>query len=165
MRTAFIFLLVFLLFACKNSITQNIVPLTDTVFSFVINDYYRESSKDSHSYSKVFSLKSGVLYYDYVYRGYPDDEEKHSQKQLNDSVISLIKDKLEELSLYQNYKKTFPIDKTGMITESGYSFSIITDTSKYNIQVSGCRPIEIEDKVYDKLSEFYYFISKIFPQN
>jgi hypothetical protein len=156
-----------LLFATgNNSCTQNIsiIPVTDTIFSFIISDFYRESSKDSHSYSKEFSLKSGVLYYDYVYSGYPDNEEKHTQKQLNDSIISLIKVKLNELSLYQNYRKEFPIDRTGMITESGYSFSVTTDTARYNIQVSGNRAIEIDDKVYEKLSEFYYFINNLFPQ-
>ncbi|MFH2143213.1 MAG: hypothetical protein ABIJ97_12370 [Bacteroidota bacterium] len=167
MRNVLLFLVVLMILAsCKNSNTQNISVLSevDTSFSFFLSDYYRESSKDSHSYSKAFSLKSGVLYYDYKYHGYPDNDEKHNQKQLNDSAITAIKTKMQELSLYQNYKKTFPINESGFISESGYTLSIITDTAKYSILVNGGRPMDIDDEIYNKLSELYYFINKIFPQ-
>ncbi len=46
-------------------------------FSFTLTDLYHESSKDSHSYTKTYTLKSGVLYYDYEYRGFPDDKDEH----------------------------------------------------------------------------------------
>ncbi|MFH2094992.1 MAG: hypothetical protein ABIJ16_04765, partial [Bacteroidota bacterium] len=117
-----------------------------------------------HRYSTTFSLKSGVLYYDYSYHGFPDNDEKHNQKQLNDSTITAIKEKIRELSLYQNYKKSFPINDNGFITESGYSFSVTTDTAKYDILVNGSRPMDIDDEIYNKLSELFYFISAIFPQ-
>lgn len=165
MKTILVLPMIFLLLAiCKNSNTQNIsvAQLSDTVFAFTIRSYYNETSKDSHNYSKTFSLKSGILYYDYDYNGYPDNEEEHKQKTLNDSTIQVIKVKLKELSLYQNYKKTFPIDKSGFVSESGYSLSITTDSVKYYILVNGARPIEIDDKVYENLSGFYYFINTLF---
>lgn len=168
MRNTLVFLnTLLLLVSCNISCTQNTktVAGADTVFSFAIKDYYDESSKDSHEYSKTYSLKKGVLYYDYVYTGYPDDEEKHSKKDLNDEAVEKIKTKLKDLSLYCNYKKEFPIDERGMITKTGYILSITTDTAKYRILVSGNRPIEIEDEVYNKLSEFFSFLSYILPEN
>lgn len=165
MKNVFILSLILLLFAtCKNSNTQNLstVLVIDTAFKFVIRDYYDETSKDSHHYSKTYSLKSGILYYDYDYNGYPDNEEEHKQKQLNDSAIDIIKAKLKELTLYQSYKKKFPLEERGMITESGYSLFIKTGSIKYDLQVSGPRPMDIQDKAYDNLAIFYSFIENLF---
>jgi hypothetical protein len=167
MKNTLIISLILLLFTmCKISFTQNLnkVQIRDTTFSFTIGSYYNEISKDSHNYSKTFSLKSGILHYDYDYNGYPDNEEEHKQKQLNDSSIDVIKAKLKEFSLYQNYKKAFPLEKNGLVTESGYSLIVTTDSAKYEIHLSGPRPMDIDDKVYESLSIFYYFINTLFEK-
>jgi hypothetical protein len=161
-----LFLVVLSFVCCKNANTQKPenTSVSDTSFKMTLSDYYEERSKDSHNYSKTYSVESGVLYYDYLYRGYPDDEEFHDKKQMNDSLISKIKLKIEELSLYRNYEKKFPSDESGYFTESGSTLSVTTDTEKYYIKISGPRPIEIDDEVYNKLSEFYYFLDSVFPQ-
>lgn len=170
MKNILILILLALVFCnCRNSITrtnQNVAVqiVCDTVFAFSIQKYYDERSKDCNHYYNMFSLKSGVLYYDYVYKGFPDDEEEHDKKQLNDSIIHIIKEKLKELSLYQDYSKKFPLKKSGFITESGYSMTIRNDSAKYALSVSGPGNMEIDDKIYLHLSDFYYYINTIFPQ-
>lgn len=167
MRKILVISLALLLLATyKNLNAQDVrtTQVSDTVFSFTIRNYYDERSKDSHNYSKSYTLKSGILFYDYDYNGYPDDEEEHKQKKLNDSTIIAIKIKLKELSLYQNYKKSFPVDEGGFRAESGSSLTITTDSVKYYIQVNGGRPIDMEDKMYENLSEFYYYINSLFEK-
>lgn len=167
MKNPIILFLVVLSFACcKNANTQKPenTSVSDTSFKMTLSNYYEERSKDSHNYSKTFSVKSGILYYNYIYRGYPDDDDFQNKMQLNDSLLNLIKLKLQELSLCKNYEKKFPSDGSGYFTESGSSLSVTTDNIEYFIKVSGQRPIEIEDDVYNKLNEFFYFINKIFPQ-
>jgi hypothetical protein len=167
MKNLLIIILTIILFSnCKNSSTQNnqVKPISDTTFYFCIKDFYNETSKDSHHYFKTFSLEKGVLYYDYVYNGFPGHEEAHDEKQLNDSTINTIKEKLKELSLYMNYTRKFPIEKTGLSSESGYLLTIIADTSQYSVSISGDIPYDINDEVYNHLSNFNYFINNLFTQ-
>jgi len=140
--------------------------VSDTLFAFSVSYSFSETSKDSHHYSKNFNLKSGILYYNYSYSGYPAVEEDHKQKQLNDSTIDLIKSKLKELSLYQNYNKNFPGKKDVFSTETVYSLTIETGSVKYSLSVSRSGPTDVnkEDEVETHISEFNSFINTIFPQ-
>ncbi len=133
----------FLLFVnCKNSTTKN-SNTSESAFSFVIVDSYRESSKDSHSYSTTLSLKDGVLNYDYNYSGFPENKKEHKEKDLSHSDINSIKLKMQELSLYQNYEKKFPVNEKVYIVETGMRLTIIADTVKYSLCVNGGRPMDI----------------------
>jgi len=167
-KREFIFsiLIITALASCKNPLTPKCEnkPISDTLFSFSIRKFYNESSKDSHHYYQMFSLKKGVLFYDYVYKGFPNDEEEHKKKILNDSIILLIKIKLNELELYQDYSKEYPVNNSGFRSESGYSLIINTDTSDYSLMVKGKIPYDVDNEVYNNLSAFYYFIHSVFPQ-
>jgi hypothetical protein len=169
MKNILIVTMTIMLFSnCKNSNTQNnqAKPVSDTLFYFSVSYSFSETSKDSHRYTQNFILKKGILYYDYIYGGFPAMEEDHQQKQLNDSIIDGIKAKLKELSLYQNYKKDYPGRKDVFKTESDHSLTIETGTSKYSMSVSRTGPSDEknDDEVENKISEFYYFILQIFPQ-
>jgi len=156
-----------LLFAsCKNSNTQNtsINIVSDTIFSFVTVDSYSESSKDSHNYSETLSLKKGVLYYGYIYKGFPDDETEHKQINLNDSIINSLKAKLKKLSLYKNYKKRYSINEKTYRVETDISLYITTDTNKYILSVDGGRPMYITDSVNDNMSIFFSYVMNLFPE-
>jgi hypothetical protein len=162
-----ILVFIILLFAnCKNSNTQNSSTKTvgDTIFSFVTVDFYRETSKDSHHHSTTLSLKKGILYYDYNYGGYPAPETEHKQMDVNDSIINTIKAKLKELSLYQNYKKRFPVNEKVYIVETGISLNIITDTEKYALSVDGGLSNNIKDSVKDNMSQFFAYVLHLFSE-
>jgi hypothetical protein len=167
MKNILIIMMTIMLFTnCKNSNTQNnqVKPISDTTFYFCIKDFYNETSKDSHHYYKMYYLKAGVLYYEYKYRGFPSEEDFTDSKQLNDTLINDIKAKLSKLSLNRNYNRYFPVDRNGMVSESGLSLNIRYDTVKYNLEVSGEIPYDINDSIYNHLSEFRYYINTLFPQ-
>jgi hypothetical protein len=167
MKNLSILTFLILLFSnCKNSNTQNFSTKTvsDTIFSFVTVDFYRETSKDSHHYSTTLSLKKGILYYDYNYGGYPAPETKHKQLDVNDSIINSIKAKLKELSLYQNYKKRFPVNEKVYIVETGISLNIITDTEKFALSVDGGLSNNIKDSVKDNMSHFFAYVQQLFSE-
>lgn len=167
MKKAILLFPIILLFVnCKNSTTQNNITnnTSDTGFSFVIVDSYRETSKDSHSYSTTLSLQNGVLNYDYKYHGFPDNQTAHKQRDLSNSEINSIKSKMKELSLYQNYKKKFPVNEKVYMVETGMSLTIITDTVKYTLSVNGGMPMDIKDSVNDHMSVFFSYVMNLFSE-
>jgi hypothetical protein len=74
-------------------------------FSFTLTDSYNETSKDSHQYSKTYSLKGKVLRFEHSHSGFPDDKEEAKEVRANDSMVSAIKDKIKDRGLHTNYEK------------------------------------------------------------
>ncbi len=150
--------------SCKSELKQSppVNNMTDTTFSFVLTDFFDESSKDSHHYSKSFSLKSGILRYDYIYRGFPDNQEEHKELPADDSMITAIKEKINTLDLVTNYDKKFPVNERGFIVRTGKRLTLFQDTVKYSVSVTGGRPMDMKDEMYNKLSQLYYFLDRYF---
>jgi hypothetical protein len=169
MRGFMLKVLIFLgviIMSCKSSSqqTQTEIVMTDTTFSFVLTDSFDETSKDSHDYSKTLSVKSGVLHYDYVYRGFPDDQAEHKEMPADESMIKAIRDKIKELRLDTNYVKRYPVNERGFIVRTGMHLTIQDSADKYSISVTGGRPMDINDRLNDKMSELYYFVNRYFDK-
>jgi hypothetical protein len=136
----------------------------DTSFSLTICESFDEQSKDSHHYSTTLTLKSEALYYDYIYRGFPDDKTEHKEKSLHDSDITTVKNKIKELSLTMNYNKAYPFNDRGFVVKTGISLKIRTDSAAYSISVTGGRPMDINDEMNNKLYRLYYFLNNYFDK-
>ena len=158
--------LVFFIMSCKSSSqqTQTEIVMTDTTFSFVLLDSFDETSKDSHHYTKTLSLKSGVLHYDYVYRGFPDNTEEHKEMPADESMIKTIREKIRELRLDTNYVKRYPVNERGFIVRTGMHLTIQDGVNKYSVSVTGGRPMDINDELNDKMSKLYYFVNRYFEK-
>jgi hypothetical protein len=61
-----------------------------------------------------------------------------------------------------NYDKKFPVNERGSIIRTAKRLTIQDGIEKYSISVSGGRPAEIKDDVYDKLAELNSFIASLF---
>ena len=152
--------------SCKTNPQQNLTAncMTDTTFSFVLADSFDETSKDSHHYTKTLSLKSGVLHYDYVYRGFPDNTEEHKEMPADESMIKTIREKIRELRLDTNYVKRYPVSERGFIVRTGMHLTIQDGANKYSVSVTGGRPMDINDEINNKMSQLYYFVNRFFEK-
>ncbi len=152
--------------SCKSNPPQNHEgnSMSDTTFTFVLTDSFNETSKDSHHYSKSLSLKSGVLRYDYVYRGFPDDEEEHKELPADDSMVRAIREKIRELGLDTNYVRRYPVDERGFIVRTGMHLTVQDGSVKHSVSVTGGRPMDIDDIFDHKMSELYSFVNRFFER-
>ena len=152
--------------SCKSNPQHNLSgnSMTDTTFSFVLFDSFDETSKDSHHYTKTLSLKSGILHYDYVYRGFPDDTEEHKEMPAGESMIKTIREKIRELRLDTNYVKRYPVNERGFIVRTGMHLTIEDGANKYSVSVTGGRPMDINDEIDNKMSQLYYFVNRFFEK-
>ncbi|MFH0895922.1 MAG: hypothetical protein V2A54_15925 [Bacteroidota bacterium] len=149
--------------SCSQSSVKdaNNTTIIDTTFSFYLTESFHETSLDSHWYTSTYSIKNGVLSYDYVYGGFPAPEKKHKDTTLSEKDFISIKEKLKELKLFINYKKTFPVEKKGLIVETCNSLQINDADKIYKISISGGRPMDLVDEVGNRLSEFEYFVKQL----
>jgi hypothetical protein len=130
-------------------------------FSFTLTESYSETSKDSHQYSKAYSLNGKTLLFEHSHSGFPDDKEETRKVRVNGSMIAAIKDKIKGLGLYTNYEKKFPVNERGMISRTKKKLIIQDGEKKYLISVSGGSPGEIKDEFDNKLGVFYSFIASL----
>jgi hypothetical protein len=133
-------------------------------FSFTLTESYSETSKDSHRYSKSYSLDGKVLRFLHTHSGFPDDKEEAKEVRANNSMVSAIKDKIMGLGLYTNYEKKFPVNERGTIMRTTMKLVIQDGEEKYAISVSGGSRGEIKDEFDQKLGVFYSFIAGIFQR-
>jgi hypothetical protein len=140
-----------------------VAPGPDAAFSFVYSEYFHETSKDSNSHRTSYTMKNGRLVYDYVYVGYPDpgNSKKHREIRVDRDSVERLRAKLKELQLYMNYSKSYPVEKRGMTINTGRSLCITDGDGSYRITVTGGLPLDIHDRVGDRLSEFGVFVERL----
>lgn len=155
-------LIIFAFFTCHNSNnnTTSESAYMDTSFSLMLSYSFQEKSMDSYSYSNSFSIQSGILAQDY--ESNRSKEVKQKKLNLTAKTLNRIKQKIEELNLYQNYHKEFPVEPiNSVIIKTDFSLSIKKDSLSYNIYISGSDPSQIQDKVYSNLSLLSSFFDSL----
>jgi hypothetical protein len=110
-----------------------------------------------------YQLTGNILNYNYEYRGFPENKDIHYSLHLSDSALKELLAKFHSFDFSKNHNKHFQANNAGFSTEIGMSLMASDAINSWNIAIKASNIEQIDDEMYNRLNNFYFYLQISVP--